>query len=63
MGMTAKEMHKHVYYRLDDIVPEDEWRSMICKYLTTQQLEEMLDMNEYSPRFMSLYTDDPEFLI
>lgn len=63
MGMTAKEMHNHVYGMLDIIVPEDEWRSMICKYLTTQQLEEMLDMNEYSPRFMSLYTDDPEFLI
>jgi len=24
---------------------------MICKYLTTQQLEEMLDMNELTPRF------------
>ena len=58
MGMTAKEMHKHVYDRLDDIVPEDEWRAMICRYLTTQQLEEMLDMNEYSPRFMSFYEDE-----
>ena len=58
MKMTAKEMHKHVYDRLDDIVPEDEWRAMICRYLTTQQLEEMLDMNEYSPRFMSFYEDE-----
>ena len=58
MGMTAKEMHNHVYDRLDDIVPEDEWRAMICRYLTTQQLEEMLDMNEYSPRFMSFYEDE-----
>ena len=58
MGMTAEEMHNHVYDRLDDIVPEDEWRAMICRYLTTQQLEEMLDMNEYSPRFMSFYEDE-----
>ena len=58
MGMTAEEMHNHVYDRLDDIVPEDEWRCMICRYLTTQQLEEMLDMNEYSPRFMSFYEGD-----
>ena len=60
MKMTAKEMHNHVYDRLDDIVPEDEWRAMICRYLTTQQLYEMLEMNELTPRFFEHNEEDAE---
>ena len=51
MKMTQEELLTHVYSRLEHVVSKDLWITMICKYLTTQQLNEMLDMNELTPRF------------
>ena len=52
MKMTAKEMHNHVHDRLDHVVSKEGWITMICKYLTTHDLEQMLDINELTPRFL-----------
>ena len=51
MKMTAEEILDHVHDRLDHIVSKERWITMICKYLTTHELEQMLDMNELTPRF------------
>lgn len=51
MKMTTEEILNHVYDRLDHVVSKDLWITMICKYLTTQQFEHMLDINELTPRF------------
>lgn len=52
MKMTTEEILDHVHNQLDHVVSKDLWITMICKYLTTQQLYEMLDMNELTPRFL-----------
>ena len=59
---TDKEWQilNHVHDRLDHVVSKDLWITMICKYLTTQQLYEMLDMNELTPRFFEHNEEDAE---
>ena len=59
---TDKEwqMLNHVLDRLDHVVSKDLWITMICKYLTTQQLYEMLEMNELTPRFFEHNEEDAE---
>tara|TARA_B100000768_G_scaffold175492_1_gene186983 strand:+ start:405 stop:575 length:171 start_codon:yes stop_codon:yes gene_type:complete len=51
MKMTTKELLNYVYDDLE-FVSKETWITMICKYLTTDDLEEMLDMNELTPRFI-----------
>tara|TARA_R110002110_G_C12902618_1_gene665112 strand:- start:125 stop:313 length:189 start_codon:yes stop_codon:yes gene_type:complete len=52
MKMTLDEiLDHHVHDRLDHIVSKEMWITMICNYLTTHDLEDMLDINELSPRF------------
>jgi hypothetical protein len=51
MKMTTKEILNHVHDRLDHVVSKETWITMICKYLTTHELEQMLDINELTPRF------------
>ena len=48
--MTTKEILDHVYERLD-FLSKETWVTMICKHLTTDDLEQMLDNNELTPRF------------
>ena len=50
MKMTSDEILDHVHDRLDR-VSKERWITMICKYLTTHDLEQMLDINELTPRF------------
>jgi hypothetical protein len=50
MNMTTKEILDHVYERLE-LVSKETWVTMICKHLTTEELELMLDNNELTPRF------------
>ena len=50
MKMTTKEILNHVYDRLE-CVSKETWITMICKHLTTEDLELMLDNNELTPRF------------
>ena len=50
MKMTTKEILDHVYEGLD-FVSKETWVTMICKHLTTEDMELMLDNNELTPRF------------
>ena len=60
MKMTAEEILDHVHDRLDHIVSKERWITMICKYLTTHDLEDMLDINELTPRFFEHNEEEAE---
>lgn len=55
--MKTKDILNYVYDDLD-FVSKETWVTMICKYLTTNDLEEMLDMNELTPRFRFIENED-----
>tara|TARA_B100000768_G_scaffold50555_1_gene49361 strand:- start:68 stop:241 length:174 start_codon:yes stop_codon:yes gene_type:complete len=55
--MKTKDILNYVYDDLD-FVSKETWVTMICKYLTTNDLEEMLDMNELTPRFRFIEDED-----
>ena len=55
--MKTKDILNYVYDDLD-FVSKETWVTMICKYLTTDDLEEMLDMNELTPRFRFVENED-----
>tara|TARA_B100000767_G_scaffold224563_1_gene213669 strand:- start:152 stop:325 length:174 start_codon:yes stop_codon:yes gene_type:complete len=55
--MKTKDILNYVYDDLD-FVSKETWITMICKYLTTNDLEEMLDMNELTPRFRFIEDED-----
>ena len=55
--MKTKDILNYVYDDLD-FVSKETWVTMICKYLTTNDLEEMLDMNELTPRFRFIEAED-----
>ena len=55
--MKTKDILNYVYDDLD-FVSKETWVTMICKYLTTNDLEEMLDMNELTPRFRFVEDED-----
>ena len=51
--MKTKDILNYVYDDLD-FVSKETWVTMICKYLTTNDLEELLDMNELPHVFVLL---------
>ena len=57
MKMTTEEILDHVYERLE-LVSKETWVTMICKHLTTDDLELMLDNNELTPRFFEEHAEE-----
>lgn len=48
--MKQEEILDHIFERLE-FLSKETWVTMICKHLTTEDLELMLDNNELTPRF------------
>ena len=46
--------------KVDELTSKDDWLNMICSWLTKEELWEMLDANEYTPRFAYDYEEDDE---
>jgi len=54
-----KKFWQHIE-KVDELTSKDDWLNMICSWLTKEELWEMLDANEYTPRFAYDYDDDKE---
>ena len=50
MSMSKEEIWEHIDNRLE-LVSKEEWITMIGKFLNTDDLYDLLDCNELSPRF------------
>jgi len=48
--MNKKEIFEYIDDHLEH-VSKDQWINMIGSYLNTDQLNDLLDVNELSPRF------------
>jgi hypothetical protein len=49
--MTKKEILEHIEDRCVEGIDADQWINMIASYLSSNQLLDLLDVNELSPRF------------
>lgn len=54
-----KKFWQHIE-KVDELTSKDDWLNMIYSWLTKEELWEMLDANEYTPRFDYDYDDDEE---